>query len=287
MAEVIIIGSGPAGCSAALYLVRAGHDVHLLSRDGGALARAERIENYYGFPEGISGPELHARGLEAALSLGARHTACEVLGLSFGERLCVSTDRGEHCADALILAPGTARKAAPIPNLAAYEGSGVSYCAVCDGFLHRGRDVLVLGSGAYALHEAEALLGLCSSVTLLTNGQEPEIVMPEGVRIEQTPVAELVGEGRLSGVRLADGRSLSASCLFIALGVAGATDLAKKLGVICEGAYIAADGDGATNVPGVFAAGDCIGGLLQVSKAVADGARAATAAIRYLKRQKT
>ena len=122
MAKVIIIGAGPAGVSAALYTVRAGIETLVLSNGGGALKKAERIENYYGFPQPVSGEELMTRGIEGARRLGVSFQEEEVVGIGFEDSLVVSTTAGRHAADAVLLATGTSRLAPPIPGLKDFEG---------------------------------------------------------------------------------------------------------------------------------------------------------------------
>ena len=284
MAQVIIIGAGPAGVSAALYTVRAGIETLVLSNGGGALKKAERIENYYGFPQPVSGEELMTRGIEGARRLGVSFQEEEVVGIGFEDSLVVSTTAGRHAADAVLLATGTSRLAPPIPGLKDFEGRGVSYCAVCDAFFYRGRDVAVLGSGEYALHEARELEAVARSVTILTNGQTPSAAFPEHFRMVTGEIAAVEGGGMLGGVRLKDGTLVQADGLFVAVGVAGSVALAKKIGALTEGTAISVDQNMATNVPGLYAAGDCTGGLLQISKAVYEGAKAGIAMVKALRK---
>ena len=266
--NIVIIGGGPAGVSAALYAVRAGIDTTLLVHGSSALEKAECIENYYGFPGGISGSELLEKGLEQARTLGADVREEEVVGLGFGEKLEVKTTEQIYSADAVILAMGSQRKAPAIEGIKEFEGSGVSYCAVCDGFFYRGKTVAVLGSGDYAANERSELEPLAAEVIALE---------------DIDAIERFSGDTQIRKVEFKDGTSLDIDGLFIAFGTAGAGDLAKKLGIMTEGSRIIVDENRATNVPGVYAAGDCTGGLLQVSKAVADGAIAATSAIKYLR----
>ena len=170
MPSIIIIGSGPAGISAALYAVRAGVDTTVLTKGSGALDRAEKIENYYGFAQPVSGAELERRSMENARRLGVQFVTAEAVGLTYTDKLTVETAGKDYPADAVILATGASRAVPRIPGLAGLEGHGVSYCAACDAFFYRGKDVAVLGSGEYALHEVQALLPVVRSVTLLTNG---------------------------------------------------------------------------------------------------------------------
>ncbi len=284
MAKVIIIGAGPAGVSASLYTVRAGIETLVLSNGGGALKKAERIENYYGFPQPVSGEELMQRGVEGARRLGVTFLEEEVVGIGFEDSLTVSTTAGRHAADAVLLATGTSRLAPPIPGLKDFEGRGVSYCAVCDAFFYRGRDVAVLGSGEYALHEAMELAAVARSVTILTNGQTPAAAFPESFTVVTGEIAAVEGGGMLGGVRLKDGTLIQTDGLFVAIGVAGSVALAKKIGALTEGTAISVDENMATNVPGLYAAGDCTGGLLQVSKAVYEGAKAGISIVKALRK---
>ena len=147
MPNIVIIGSGPAGVSAALYAVRAGVDTTVLTKGPGALDRAEKIENYYGFAEPVSGAELERRSIENAKRLGVRFVTAEAVGLTYTDKLTVETVDKNYPADAVILATGASRAVPRIPGLAGLEGHGVSYCAACDAFFYRGKDVAVLGSG--------------------------------------------------------------------------------------------------------------------------------------------
>jgi len=281
MANVIIIGRGPAGISAALYTVRAGIDTTILFKGDSSLIKAGEIENYYGFVEPISGKDLLAQGVLQAKRLGVKFLEEEVVGLSFEDKLAVATDRGKYTADAIIIATGTQRNVPKITGLERFEGSGVSYCAVCDGFFYRGKDVGVLGAGEFAVHEASELKPIAASVTLLTNGKETPIGLPEGITVDNRVITSIDGELSLGGVTFEDGEKLSIAGLFIAQGVAGSGDLAKKIGAETNGTRIVVDDKMATNVPGLFAAGDCTGGLLQISKSVYQGAEAGTSAVKY------
>ena len=284
MANVVIIGSGPAGISAALYTARAGVDTTVLTKGPGSLARAEGIENYYGVPGSISGAELERRGIEGAKEVGVKFVEAEAVGLTFTDKLTVETLSGEYPADAVILATGASRTAPPVPGLKDLEGRGVSYCATCDAFFYRGKDVAVMGSGEYALHEASALLPLAKSVTLLTSGAELTAQFPPEITVRTEKVEAILGQDKVSGVRLAGGEELPLDGVFIALGVAGSTALARKMGAEVDGNKIVVDANMMTTIPGLFAAGDCTGGLLQVAKAVYEGAVAGNEAAKALRK---
>ena len=284
MPNIVIVGSGPAGISAALYAVRAGADATVLTKGPGALDRAEKIENYYGFAEPVSGAELERRSIENARRLGVRFVTAEAVGLTYTDQLTVETLDKDYLADAVILATGASRAVPRIPGLAGLEGHGVSYCAACDAFFYRGRDVAVLGSGEYALHEVQALLPVVRSVTLLTNGAPLTVQFPPEVRVCPQAVEAVLGETVVTGVQLPGGETLAVSGVFVALGVAGSTALARKIGAEVDGNRIVVDEKMQTTVPGLYAAGDCTGGLLQVAKAVYEGAQAATEAVKALRK---
>lgn len=283
MPNVIIIGNGPAGISAALYTARAGIDTVVIGKDHGALGKAAEIENYYGFSQPISGKALIDNGIEGARRLGVKIISDEVLGMSYLDTFVVTTKEKDYHADSVIIATGTSRSAPKIKGLHEFEGHGVSYCAVCDAFFYRGKDVAVLGDGEYALHEALELLPTSKSVTLLTNGKQPSVQVPDGISVNTNPLHSLTGENVLDSIQFQDGTSLKVSGLFVAVGVAGSTALAKKLGADAENDKILVDENMATNIPGLFAAGDCTGGLLQVSKAVYEGAKAGMEAIKFIR----
>lgn len=283
--QAIIIGGGPAGVSAALYLCRTNIRAAIIENGPGALARAHKIENYYG--AAASGLKLYANGLEQARSLGVTIIQDEVVGVEYtgSFSLTLKNSQEQLAAPVLILATGTKNITLKLPRLAVLEGKGVSYCAVCDGFFFRQKRVAVLGSGAYALHEAEYLKHLAASVTLLTNGKDDSLVKQAGFASVTQPLKALTGDGKLQSVRFADGSELEVDGLFIALGTADSADIARKLGAQLNGRFIRIDENCATNVPGLFAAGDCTGGLMQIAKAVHEGARAGLAAIKFIREQ--
>ena len=256
----------------------------VLTKGPGALDRAELIQNYYGFAEPIAGAELERRGIEGAKAVGVEFVTTEAVGLTYTDKLTVETLAGDFPADAVILATGASRAAPRIPGLAGLEGRGVSYCATCDAFFYRGRDVAVLGSGEYALHEVQALLPVAHSVTLLTGGAPLTAQFPPEVVVRTEAVEAILGEDRVTGVQLKDGGTLEVSGVFVALGVAGSTALARKLGAEVNGSRIVVDDHMQTSLPGLYAAGDCTGGLLQVAKAVYEGAVAGTEAAKALRK---
>jgi len=284
MADVIIIGTGPAGISAALYTVRAKLDTIIIGRDGGALSKAEKIENYYGFENAVSGEQLLSQGISQAKRLGAEIITDEVIGMGFDGAYIVKTKSKNYKAKIVIMATGSPRKKPAIKNLADFEGKGVSYCATCDAFFYRDKNVAVLGSGDYALSEALELAPTAKQVTILTDGENFMQDMPEShrnINIIQTKISEINGENVLEEILFDDGSKFYVNGLFIAVGVAGSADLAKKIGAQTDGTKIIVDEKMATNISGLFAAGDCTGGMLQIAKAVYEGAKAGTEVVKY------
>ncbi|MCF0224232.1 MAG: NAD(P)/FAD-dependent oxidoreductase [Fibrobacter sp.] len=284
MFDMLILGYGPAGVSAALYGLRSNLKVQLVGKDGGALLKAHAIENYYGLERPLTGVELHKVGKKQALALGADIQDDEITDLMFnGDHFVATGLKGEYHGKVCVMATGAARKKQPLPRMAELEGHGVSYCAVCDAFFYRQKNVAVLGSGEYALHEATELLQVASSVTLLTGGVPLTAEFPKEIAIESRKLRGLVGEGSFSGVEFDDGTVGQFDGLFVALGSANATDLALKAGAAFDNGKLVLDENLQTTVQGLYAAGDCTGGILQVSVAVGEGARAGMAAIKNLR----
>ena len=232
----------------------------------------------------VSGAELERRSMENARRLGVQFVTAEAVGLTYTDKLTVETVGKDYPADAVILATGASRAVPRIPGLAGLEGHGVSYCAACDAFFYRGKDVAVLGSGEYALHEVQALLPVVRSVTLLTNGAPLTADFPPEVTVCPQAVEAVLGETVVTGVQLSGGVQLPVSGVFVALGVAGSTALARKIGAEVDGNRIVVDEKMQTTVPGLYAAGDCTGGLLQVAKAVYEGAQAGIEAAKALRK---
>lgn len=287
--RLLVVGQGPAGISAAIYARRGGAAVTVLGKGTGALAKAELIENYYGFDEPLSGEELARRGIEGAKRLGVEFVTGELVGLRFKDAMdgfVAEVPGGTIEAEAVVLAMGTSRLAPPIPGLKEFEGRGVSYCAICDAFFYRGKEAAVLGAGDYALAEAQALLPHAAKVHLLTNGEKAPENLPEGLVLHTEKVKSVEGAERVERVVFEGGGTLSVSGFFVAFGTAGSTAIAKKIGILLEGVYLKVDASMATNVPGVFAAGDATGGLLQVAKAVHEGATAGLSALKFLRGKK-
>ena len=285
MKKVIIVGSGPEGISASLYLQRSGRfETTVIHSGAGALEKAESIENYYGFPEPVSGKQLYENGIAGAKRLGVSFLNEEVVSLEYDMDMhpVVVTEKTSYSADYVILATGSTRKTLRIPGVREFEGKGVSYCAVCDAFFYRNKPVCVIGNGEYALHEALTLSATSSGVTILTNGAALKAEVPDNIDVITKKIASIDGETTVSGVTFEDGDKLITSGVFMAIGVAGSADLARKVGAETENGKIKVNDKMQTSLPGLYAAGDCTGGILQVFKAVSDGATAALSIISEL-----
>ena len=283
MKKVMIIGGGPGGISAALYAKRGGLDTAVFYTEKSSLFLAHEIDNYYGCPH-ISGEELYQRGLSQARDLGVEMIREEVLAIAYDGRFIVTTGNGSYDADFVILATGAYRNRPAVKGLKDLEGKGVSYCAVCDGFFYRRKQVAVLGDAAYALHEAEYLRNIAEKVIILTNGKEPSEEGLEDFEIYTGKIAELAGEKRLEKAVLEDGTEIPLNGLFIAMGSAGSADLARKIGTyVSDNGKVVVNEKQETGVPGLYAVGDSTEGIMQISKAVYEGM---TAAQDIIKKQK-
>ena len=272
MYDVIVIGSGPAGISAAIYAKRRKLSVLVLSKGNGALSKTDKIENYYGFPEPISGEKLYKNGIRQAKNLGIEIIEDEVVSLQFIENFEIETVNSHYQSKAVILATGTNRAIPNIKGIREFEGKGVSYCAICDAFFYKGKDVVVVGNGNYAIHEMEQLKLVAKSVTILTNGEPMIENRSVDVVVNCNKIREFRGGDKIQEVEFEDNTKQQINGVFVALGTASSSDLARKIGARIENNRIVVNEKMETSVPGLYACGDCTGGLLQISKAVYEGA---------------
>ena len=286
MYDVIIIGAGPAGISAGLYAKRANLNVLIIYKEQAGLEKAEQIENYYGFENGITGKELYETGIRQAQNLGIDIKREEVINIQMEEKneYKIITENGTYISKTVIFATGNKKNVPKIKGIKDFEGRGVSYCAVCDGFFYRNKDISVLGNGKYAISETNELINIANSITILTDGKEEPEIRSDKVKIDTRKIREVRGDKRIEEIDFEDNSTMKTDGLFVALGVAGSAEFAKKLGIITNKDRIVVNENMETNIPGIYACGDCTGGLLQISKAVYEGAKAGLQVVRYLKK---
>lgn len=288
--DVIVIGKGPAGLSAAVYTARANLRTLIVGKDGGSLQKAGQIENYFGFALPVNGSQLLEAGQAQAQHFGAVMLDDEVTSVDFGDGYVVRTQSGEFEAPAVLIATGKAPRRPPIAGVQEFEGRGVAYCTTCDGFFYRNKAVGVLGNGNYAVQEAMELAHFTGDITIYTNGKEPAFTglyreKATAFRLDTSPVVRVEGDDVLRRIVTADGTT-ALDGLFVALGAASSVDIATKLGVETADGSIVVDSHQRTNLEGVFAAGDCCGGFRQVSTAVGQGAEAANGIIEHVRQLK-
>ena len=300
MYDIIIVGAGPAGLTAAIYARRAGKTVLVLEKDtfGGQVTFSPKLENYPGFQE-ISGNELAQRMLEQALSLGADIDIDTVTGVRSGDVKTIVGESGSYEAKSVIIAAGARHRRLHLPNEEALIGNGISFCAVCDGAFYQGQHVAVIGGGNTALQEIALLSDVCSRVTVVQNlaaltGEEKMIrSLAAKTNIDylyQTIVTGYEGEDALTALQLLNTETNEASRLvvdgaFLAIGTAPDNGAFADVAELDGAGYIVAGESGETKTPGVFVAGDCrTKAYRQVATAISDGAAAALNACRYLDR---
>ena len=195
----------------------------------------------------------------------------------------IKTSNLEYIAKAVILATGNKKNKPKIPGIEKLEGKGISYCAICDGFFYRNKSVAVLGNEDYAISETNDLINIANDITILTNGKKKPEFRADNVKIDTRVIKEISGEKKVEQIEFEDGTRINVNGIFIAQGVAGSTEFAKKLGAITSKDKIVVNEKMETNIKGLYACGDCTGGLLQISKAVYEGAIAGIQTSKYLK----
>lgn len=204
-------------------------------------------------------------------------------GIYKDESFVVETVNSEYEAKNVILATGKERLTPKIKGIKEFEGKGISYCAVCDAYFYRNKNVAVLGSGNYAIHEAKQLMQVAKSVVLLTNGDKGIENRDIAIDVNEKNIKEIRGSNKVEEIKFSDDTTLTLSGIFIAVGTATSTDLAKKIGAIIQNNNIKVNEKMQTSVEGLYACGDCTGGLLQISKAIYEGTKAGLSVIDNVK----
>jgi len=300
MYDVIIIGGGPGGYSAALYATRAGLDTLVIEKlsAGGQMTQTTQIDNYPGFDQGIDGFELGAKMKAGAERFGAKTKLAEVLSARLeGQVKEIETSDGRFLAKAVIIATGAGHRHLGIPTEAQFAGRGVAYCAACDGMFYRNKTVAVIGGGNSAVADAILLSRICKEVILIhrrdtlraTKIYHDQLKNAENVTFRwNSVVTEFLGGDRISGLKIqnvATGQEarLNVDGVFVSIGRNPVTKLFEGQVALDKNGYIIAGEDTKTNLAGVFAIGDVrTKALRQVVTAAADGATAVHYVEEYL-----
>lgn len=297
--EVIIIGGGPAGLTAGLYTSRAGLKSLLVERGivGGQIINATLVENYPGFPQGISGAELASLIHQQAVKYGLEVVTADVTGIAQGQPHSISTTEGDFEAIAIIIATGSQYRKLGVLGEESLSGHGVSYCATCDGFFFRDREVAVVGGGDTAITDALELTRHVEKVYVIHRRdqlragqvlQQRAFAQPKLEFIWNTVVEEILGEKLLSGLKLRNVKTGQSSILkvagvFAAVGLMPNSQQFSNILEVNDTGYIVTDETMATSTAGIFAAGDIRrNSPRQVAAAVGDGANAAVSAFKYV-----
>lgn len=276
--DAIVIGYGPAGISCAIYLKRFNWNVLVVGKDNGALDKTSYIDNYYGLSH-ISGKQLIASGIKQAQDLGIEVVTDEVLQINNLDKFKVECKQHIYVGKAIFLATGKSRTNINIKNIKEFEGKGISYCAICDGFLYRGKKIGIIGSGEYMKKELETLTRFTKDITVFSNGDDIQL---DDYNVVTEQILTFYGDKKLKGLTTTI-KDYELDGVFIAIGSANTLSFAKHIGLIIDEKDNLVVDKYQTNIEGIFSGGDAIGGLLQVVKAANDGAFASMEINKYLK----
>lgn len=300
--DVIILGGGPAGLTAGIYTARQGLSTLLIEAKklGGRAWGPHRIENFPGFPKGLTGTELMDRFVDQTKKFGVQFLKDTVVGLSdMGETKLVQTRGGFYQSRAIVITTGIHRKSMNIPGEQKFKGRGVAYCAICDGPFYKDQPVAVVGAGKDAVEDALRLADTVSKVYSIpgSSGFKEGIEELAELRdhekidvLEGADIKSIGGDQVVTHVNMKNGpvERLKVNGVFIILDQVGTSDILRDSGIETDdGGCIIVDKDQRTNVEGIFAAGDCVCGGMQIVTAAGDGGKAGLAALRYVKALKS
>ena len=267
MIDTIVIGCGPAGVSAAVYLKRFNREVVVIGTNDTTLNLAHQIDNYYPFSN-ISGKELFDLGVKQLNDLNITLFEEIVTSIEYYGHFIIKTRNNTYEAKKVILATGKARNKLKVKNTKAYETKGLSYCATCDGFFYRNQKIGIIGSGSAMRHELEFLKNISKDITIFTDGEALEL---EGFNVVTEKLVSFYGDEYLEGVETLTNK-YPIDGMFVAIGDASTFDFIKHLGITTdEKNNIVVNSNYMTNIKNLYAIGDAIGGVLQIAKAVYDG----------------
>ena len=272
------------GISASLYTQRANLKTLVFYQENSNLNKTDKIENYYGFENGIDGKKLYENGLKQAGNLGVNLKKEEVINIKQNkEEFEIITNKEKYLAKTVILATGSKKEKPNIKKIEKFEGKGISYCAIWDGFFYKNKKLAVIGNGKYAISEINDLKNVTNDIILLTNGEEINDLKISDIQINTNKIEEIIGENKVEKIKFENGENLEIDGIFIAQGIAGSIDFAKKLGIIVKDNKIIVDENMKTNINGIYSCGDCTVGIMQISKAVYEGMIAGLQVIKYVK----
>ena len=272
------------GISASLYTQRANLKTLVFYQENSNLNKTDKIENYYGFENGIDGKKLYENGLKQAQNIGVNLKKEEVINIKQNkEEFEIITNKEKYLAKTVILATGSKKAKPNIKQIEKFEGKGISYCAICDGFFYKNKKLAVIGNGKYAISEINDLKNVTNDIILLTNGEEINDLKISDIKINTNKIEEIIGENKVEQIKFENGENLEIDGIFIAQGIAGSIDFAKKLGIIVKDNKIIVDENMKTNINGIYSCGDCVAGIMQISKAVYEGMVAGLQVIKYVK----
>lgn len=287
MYDVIIIGKGPAGLSAALYLGREGYKVLVLGKES-HLEKCDKLDNYLGINT-ISGSQFINIAKMQVSNVGVEVKKEKVLKLSqINEGFKVITDTGEYTSRTIILALGTKKSDIKIKNVDKFIGKGVSYCVSCEGFFYKDKNVGVIGSSEYAIEEALNLKNYTDNVTIYTNGKEMDEISEKYISnikqfdVDNRKIDSLIGDNELTYIVFNENEKIKIDGIFIANNVPNIDDLSTSIGIMTDNNKIVIDENNMTNIEGIFVCGDMINNFKQVSTAVGSGAVSGYCCIKYL-----
>jgi len=303
--DIIIVGAGPAGLTAGIYTARIGLKTLVLEGNllGGRAIDAPMVENFPGFPDGITGAELTQKMADQSKKFGAEiKFPEEVINIDLsGKTKLVNTNKEVYSARALIISTGTQRKKLQVPGETEFLGRGVSYCPICDGAFFKGLAVTVIGSGDEAANDALFMTKIARKVTMISSSEEMEMSKTLRERLEEkknfevmlnSRVEAIEGETSVKAIRIVDMKTnkqqkIPTDGVFISLGRMPMTQMVQKAGIeVDQKGCIKVDRQQRTNVEGIYAAGDCTCGGMQMVAAAGEGATAAVKASTYIKRMK-